>query len=80
MSTLAHGDLMFKAEGLPFGTTFGMMKRWAAKIGWECQPVWSLGPKAMLLRLDRQPPGTRGYPHVRLHAHFGAFPDALPML
>lgn len=51
-----QGDLMFKAEALPFGTTFDMMKQWATKINWACQPVRSLGPQAMLLRSDRHPP------------------------
>ena len=51
-----QGDLMFKAEGLPFGTTFDMMQQWAQKIGWQCQPVRTLGPQAMLLRSDSHPP------------------------
>jgi len=50
------GELMFKAEGLPFGTTFEVMQQWAQKTGWVCQPIRNLGPRAMLLRSDRHPP------------------------
>ena len=51
-----EGDLVFKAEGLPFGTTADMIKEWAGKTGWICAPIRALGPSAWLLRAASQPP------------------------
>ena len=50
------GDKVFRVDGLPFGVTLDMMGQWADKIGWKCQPMSSLGPQAMLIRADDEPP------------------------
>ena len=39
------GDLIFKAEGLPFGTTAKMIVEWSAKIAWPCSPIRALVTK-----------------------------------
>ena len=44
------GDLLFKVEGLPFGTTQDTMIAWAAQYRWSCRPIKALGPQAWLLR------------------------------
>ena len=52
------GDLMYKAEGLPFGTTADMMVQWGEKMDWTISPVRALGPQAWLLRASKHaPPG-----------------------
>ena len=50
-----QGELMYKAEGLPFGTTAAMIAEWASKTGWAVQPVRALGPTAWLLRASTAP-------------------------
>ena len=50
------GDLMFKADGLPFGTTMIMLQEWASKVNWTCHPIKALGPTAWLLRAGTHPP------------------------
>ena len=54
------GDLMFKAEGLPFGCTAKMVAEWASKVGWTCSPIRALGPNSWLLRASSHPdPGVK---------------------
>ena len=50
------GELVFRVDGLPFGVTTTMIDTWAQKIKWNCQAVRALGPQAMLVRSDEQPP------------------------
>eukprot|EP00435_Cladocopium_sp_Y103_P052021 s857_g16.t1 len=50
------GDKVFRVDGLPFGVTTTMIEQWAAKIGWKCQPMRTLGPQGMLIRADDMPP------------------------
>ena len=50
------GDLVYKAEGLPFGTTADMMTKWGSKIGWALTPIRALGPQSWLLRCEAHPP------------------------
>ena len=50
------GDLLYKAEGLPFGTTAEMMTTWGSKLQWPVVPIRALGPQSWLLRCSAHPP------------------------
>eukprot|EP00438_Fugacium_kawagutii_P012397 Skav215502 [mRNA] locus=scaffold165:838310:842707:- [translate_table: standard] len=52
------GDIVYKAMGLPFGVTQGMMTKWLSTIGWKATPLKALGPSGYLLRAETHvPPG-----------------------
>ena len=51
----AVGDLLFKAEGFPYGCTADTLSQWSAAIKWTFAPVKALGPRAWLLRAETQP-------------------------
>ena len=54
------GDLMYKAEGLPFGCTAKVVAEWTSKLGWTCSPIRALGPNSWLLRAASHPePGVK---------------------
>ena len=54
--TSIDGDIVYKAEGLPFGTTSDTLRAWLQSMGWEAVPVRSLGPQSWLIRTASHPP------------------------
>ena len=51
----AKGDIVYKAEGLPFGTTQEALQSWLKSIAWEATPIRALGPQSWLLRTANHP-------------------------
>ena len=51
----AAGDLLFKAEGFPFGCTPDTLSQWSTVINWKFSPIKALGPSAWLLRAETHP-------------------------
>ena len=54
--TMPAGDLLYKVEGLPFGTTTEMVSKWGEKLQWDVVPIRALGPQSWLLRCSQHPP------------------------
>eukprot|EP00438_Fugacium_kawagutii_P016829 Skav203788 [mRNA] locus=scaffold206:499692:504209:+ [translate_table: standard] len=50
------GDLVYKLEGLPFGTTNKMLAAWCKLQKWQASPLRSLGPASWLVRTADAPP------------------------
>eukprot|EP00438_Fugacium_kawagutii_P016506 Skav226385 [mRNA] locus=scaffold1028:7824:12425:+ [translate_table: standard] len=50
------GDVVYKCEGLPFGTTLQMMEAWLKAISWQAVAFKAIGPQSWLLRTDVSPP------------------------
>eukprot|EP00438_Fugacium_kawagutii_P034284 Skav220341 [mRNA] locus=scaffold2224:75782:80389:+ [translate_table: standard] len=50
------GDVVWKCDGLPFGTSQQTMEAWLRTLPWQATPFRAIGPQGWLLRSDDQPP------------------------
>eukprot|EP00435_Cladocopium_sp_Y103_P060431 s351_g22.t1 len=45
-----EGNLTFKLEGLPFGTSMHMLTEWAKSQSWPCKPFRAIGPTSWVVK------------------------------
>ena len=50
------GNMTYKLEGLPFGTSQQAIMQWAKSQKWECKPFRAIGPTSWVVKAAKPPP------------------------